>query len=119
MLSIFAEIETDLEDTGREIDRLSAQPNPDPAPPIRSAIQRVMARIAADIDRAPLTQRDKLTQRMAEPFRDRPAVISAECRDAIDRLWANPQAQEAVTAFAVFRDEVTTFFIDDEEDDDN
>jgi hypothetical protein len=99
---------------------------------VYTGCERVMARLASEVDGAPVTHAEgwhsALLRRMANPFPGvREPVLSAECQHALDRLRAFrhrarntyganldldivlERAEEAVVAFGGFRDEVRAF----------
>jgi hypothetical protein len=102
---------------------------------IYTGCERVMARLASDIDGAPVTRSDgwhvALLRRMARPYPGRrPAIISAECFGLLDKLRSFrhrernsygvrldfeivvERSREAVAGLSMFRDEVLTFVSD-------
>jgi hypothetical protein len=99
---------------------------------IYTGCKRVMARLASDIDGAPVTHSDgwhmALLRRMARPYPDlRPAIISAECYALLDKLRSFRHRErnsygvrldfdivverdrEALAGLSMFRDEVRAF----------
>jgi hypothetical protein len=150
----FVDIENEFADIGREVEhlaRLLARFDAEPVDPhsqaaweathicasatekIYSGFERVMARVASEVDRAPVSHADgwhsALVRRMANPFPDiRSAVISPGCVELLDRLRSFRhrernsygfnldfaivmlRGQEAVAAFAIFRQDVRSFF---------
>ena len=99
---------------------------------IFSGCERVMARLAAEIDRTPVVHADgwhaALLRRMANPFLDaRGPIISKSCHEVLDRLRAFrhrerntyginldfqivvQRGHEAVAGFSMFRTEVDAF----------
>jgi hypothetical protein len=102
---------------------------------IYTGCERVMARLASDIDGAPLTRSDgwhmALLRRMACPYPGlRPAVISADCFALLDKLRSFRhrernsygvrldfdivvgRGREAIAGLAMFRSEVLAFLSD-------
>ncbi len=106
---------------------------------IYTGLERIMARIATEIDQAPVGHaagwHRTLLQRIANPFPERrDAVISRECYERLDRLRAFrhrerntygldldlgivlDRSAEAIAAFAAFRGEVGSFLASLEHD---
>lgn len=100
---------------------------------IYTGCERIMARIASEVDRAPVMHSDgwhrALLLRMANPFPNvRPPVISGDCHRRLDRLRAFrhrernsygthldfdivvERGREAVTTFDLFHGEVRSLF---------
>ena len=156
MYATFVDVENEFGELEEEVVRLSSflqrRDGVDPSPDIQSlweavhvcasatekiytGCERIMARLASEVDGAPLTHSDgwhaALLRRMAHPFPDvRKAMISDECYKSLDRLRAFrhrerntygthldfdivvERSHEAVAAFELFRREVRSFFTD-------
>jgi hypothetical protein len=155
MQTTFAEIAAEFDDIRAEAGRLqeaiahylSERPEPNSlaawmdlhvfasaTEKVYTGCERVMARIAALIDGAPLDRGEgwhlALLQRMANPYADiRPAVISDPCLTALNRLRAFrhrernsyglrlnldivlQRAQEVAPALSLFHDEVLAMVV--------
>jgi hypothetical protein len=152
----FGELEEEVVRLARFLQRIGqADPSPDmqssweavhvcasATEKIYTGCERIMARLASEVDRAPLAHADgwhtALLRRMAHPFPDvRKAVISDDCYRRLDRLRAFRHRErnaygthldfdivverslEAVTAFDIFRRDVRLFFAVRQTDDRN
>lgn len=153
MRGVFVDIENELNEIAREADLLAAaielyrhdaatadrarawldvQGLASATEKIYTGCERVMVMIAREIDGAPVDHAEgwhsTLLRRLANPYPGiREAVISGECRDALDRLRSfrhrernsyglaldpeivRERATEACKAFAHFRAEIAAF----------